>query len=580
MLSGSLIQDSLAGGWLQFSDPRAVVVAANLEEVLPKLREIEERVNRDGVWAAGYIGYEATPAFDRALRARPAGSFPLLCFGLYRDPQLIQLPSRPSRALMPQYCWKPSIDRDRYDESIARIRELIYDGDTYQVNYTLRLTAPMEEKPEALFLRMVHANEPQYGAYLESGRYIICCASPELFFRLDGQFLESRPMKGTTSRGLWLAQDKLKSQVLQQSCKNRAENLMIVDMVRNDMGRICEPGSVRVPGLLRLERYPTVWQMTSTVSARTDASVCEILRALFPPASITGAPKARTTEIIAELETAPRNIYTGCIGYIAPGRHAQFNVAIRTALFDLQSRTIEYGAGGGIVWDSTSQAEYEECLLKARIVTDMPAEFEMLETLLWEPGGGYFLLEEHLRRLADSSYHLGVRLDLSAVRARLTELEKDFHAQAQRIRLIVGRQGTISCESMPIDDSNTTKPVRLAIAAMPINSSNPFLYNKTTYRSMYDEARAGRTDCDDIVLWNERNEVTETTVGNIVVERKGTLLTPPVECGLLPGVFRGWLLAQGKVREEIINLRDLPSADRIYVVNSVRKWRNAALQSN
>lgn len=575
MLNYSLIQDAEAGGWWQFQDAREIIVAARINEVLPKLREIERRVDRDGLWAAGFISYEAGPAFDPAIRTRAPGVVPLLCMGLYAEPQLVQLPERVAANPVPRYRWQPSVDRDEYERAIAKILALIKAGDTYQVNYTLRLRALVEEDPETLFLRMVHANQPQHGAYLDCGRFVICSASPELFFRLEDDRLVSRPMKGTAGRGLWRTQDQAKAYALAESAKNRAENVMIVDMVRNDFSRVSRAGSVQVPKLFQLERYPTVWQMTSTVTAQTRASVCEILQALFPPASTTGTPKVRATEIISEIETSVRGLYTGCIGYIAPGRRTQFNVAIRTATLDRDSCAIEYGVGGGIVWGSTSQAEYEECLLKARIVTEAPPPFSLLETMLWEPRNGYFLLEEHLQRLAESADYLGMRADVTLVRERLDALAAGFPAQARRVRLLVDRNGCISCEAAPL--SGTSSPVRLAIAPEPIDPANPFLYNKTTQRAMYDRARAARPDCDDVVLWNARGEATETCVANIVVELNGKMLTPPVECGLLPGVFRGWLLAQGKIGEARVSLHDLRRADRIYVVNSVRKWREADL---
>lgn len=575
MMNSSLIQDAEAGGWWQFQDAREIIVVTSIDEVLPKLREIERRVERDGLWAAGFISYEAGPAFDPAIRARAAGTLPLLWIGLYSEPSLVQLARRAAADPVPSYQWQPSVDRDEYERAIARIRELIAAGDTYQVNYTLRLRSPAQEDPEALFLRMVHANQPRHSAYLDCGRFVVCSASPELFFCLDGDRIASRPMKGTAGRGLWHAQDLARGAALRQSEKNRAENVMIVDMVRSDLGRISRTGSVRVPKLFDLERYPTVWQMTSTVTAQCAASVCDIMQALFPPASITGAPKVRATEIIAGIETTARGVYTGCVGYIAPGRRARFNVAIRTAVFDCDSGLIEYGVGGGIVWDSTSQAEYEECLLKARIVTDTPPPFSLLETMLWEPGSGYFLLEEHLQRLADSGDYLGAVVDLARVRERLDALAASFAAQPRRVRLLVDRDGGINCEAAPLSES--AAPLRLAIAREPIDPDNPFLYNKTTHRVMYDQARAARPDGDDVVLWNTRGEVTETSIANIVVELDGQMLTPPVECGLLPGVFRGWLLAQGKVREARVSLDDLRRAKRIYAVNSVRKWREAEL---
>jgi para-aminobenzoate synthetase/4-amino-4-deoxychorismate lyase len=574
MPAPTLIQDADSGLWWRFDAPLAVLAATRLEDVVPVLRKVEARVDADGLWAAGYIAYEAGPAFDPAFRACASGPLPLIHFGLHRAPRLEPLPP-PRAAARPRYHWTPSVARNDYDAAIARIRRLIEEGEAYQVNYTLRLRAPIEEPPWELFLRAVDANAPRHGAYLDCGRFVICSASPEMFLRIDGEELTSRPMKGTAGRGLWLAQDEERARALTASPKDRAENVMIVDMVRNDLGRVCATGSVRVPELFSTERYPTVWQMTSTVCGRTSAAVTDILGALFPPASITGTPKARATQIIAGLERSPRGIYTGCIGVIAPGRRARFNVAIRTACFDLEERVLEYGVGGGIVWDSTSDAEYEECLLKARIVTDAPPPFALLETLLWEPGEGYFLLAEHLERLALAARYFGMTADLGTVRSRLSHLAAGFEPRAQRVRLTVERDGTLDCAAEPLAAS--AAPVRLGIAAAPVTTDSPFLYHKTTYRAVYDDARASCPGCDDVVLWNFRREVTESTIANIVIELDGERVTPPVECGLLPGVFRAWLLATGQVRERRITLDELRVARRVWVINSVRRWRDAVV---
>ena len=575
MSNTCLIQDAEAGGWRRFRDARDIVIVTRIEDVIPALQNIEQRVEREGLWAAGFLSYEAGPAFDTGIRSRPPGDVPLLWMGLYPEPELEQLPDDSPAAKVPRYRWSPSVTRDEYERAITRIRGLISTGDTYQVNYTLRLRAPSEEDPFALFLRMVRANRPLHSAYLDCGRLVVCSASPELFFRLDRGVLTSRPMKGTAGRGLGPAQDREKAAELRQSQKNRAENIMIVDMVRNDFGRVARIGSVQVPRLFELERYPTVWQMTSTVTAQSSASCCEILQALFPPASITGAPKARTTAIIAELETTPRGVYTGCIGYIAPGRRANFNVAIRTATVDRDTGGVEYSVGGGIVWDSTSQSEYEECLLKARILTDTPPAFSLLETLLWEPGAGWFLLDGHLRRLVASGDYLDVPVDIAMVHERLDAAAGTFDAAPQRVRLVVSRDGVVSCEAAPLIESG--RRVRLALAVSAIDPNDPFLYNKTTHRKVYDEARAARPDCDDVVLWNGRGEATETTIANLVIERSGRRITPPVECGLLPGVYREHLLARGDIVEERITLDQLRRASHIWVVNSVRKWREAEL---
>ena len=575
MSNACLIQDSDTGGWWRFEGARDVVIVTRLEEVLPALQQVEQRVEREHLWAAGFITYEAGPAFDPAIRARSPGAMPLLWIGLYPEPRRVALPAGPADSELPRYAWTPSVGRDEYDRAVARIRALIAAGDTYQVNYTLRLRAPAVEEPHALFRRMVTANRPRHGAYLDCGRFAVCSASPELFFLRANGVLVSRPMKGTAARGLWPAQDQANGAALAASAKNRAENTMIVDVVRNDFGRVAEIGSVQAAPLFELERYPTVWQMTSTVAARSRATVSEILQALFPPASVTGAPKVRAAEIIAGLEPTPRGVYTGCIGYLAPGGRAQFNVAIRTATVDREAGSVEYGVGGGVVWDSTSQSEYEECLLKARIVTGAPPRFALLETLLWEPGSGWFLLDAHLQRLAESADYFDVRVDIAAVRARLDALARTFAAAPQRARLVVARDGGISCNAAPLTEPGAR--VRLRLAPAPIDPGDPFLYHKTTRRQVYEQAKAARPDCDDVVLWNDRGEATETTIANLVVERDGRRITPPVECGLLPGVFRDYLLARRDIAQARVTLDELRRAPRLWTINSVRKWREAEL---
>ncbi len=575
MQNSCLIQDANAGGWWKFDNPLEILSVTRTEDVVPALEYAEKRVNAEGLWAAGYIGYEAGPAFDPAIQAHTGRGSPLLWMGIFPQPELVQLP--PSNFTNPEseYRWQPSVGRADYDDTVARIHSLISEGDIYQVNYTLQLSRPIGEEPEALFLRMVEANRPGHSAWLDCGDFVVCSASPELFFRLDGEHISSRPMKGTAKRGLRREDDIARANDLAASDKDRAENVMIVDMVRNDLSRIAHIGSVTVPALFALERYPTLWQMTSTVEARTRAPVCDILRALFPPASITGAPKIRATQIIAETENESRGVYTGCIGYIAPGRKAQFNVAIRTAVVDRASGDVEYGVGSGIVRDSTSHAEYDECLLKARIVTGTQPSFDLLETLLWEPEAGYYLLDEHLRRLADSADYFGMPVDAPSVRRQLDELVATFPSEAQRVRLLVDRHGKISCESAAL--SIPDRSVRLAIARNPIDDADRFLYNKTTHRAIYDDARASRPSSDDVILWNARGEITETTIANLVLELDGEKFTPPVECGLLPGVFRARLLASGEISERRMRVEDLQRASRIWTINSVRRWREAVL---
>jgi len=359
---------------------------------------------------------------------------------------------------------------------------------------------------------------------------------------------------------------------LRNSEKNRAENLMIVDMMRNDLGKVAEVGSVEASNLFAVERYPTVLQMTSAVRSNTSAGLAEILTALFPGASITGAPKIRTMEIIAELEKGPRGVYCGAIGYLAPNRQAQFNLAIRTVTIDRKNGEAEYGVGGGITWGSESGEEYAECLTKARLLWVEPAQFELLESILWEPGEGYFLLEKHLERLGGSAEYFDHRFDPDEVRTRLSEVAGLFPPAPRKVRLRVARDGAIFIESAPLAPEDSCRTWRVGLAASPVDPSDPLLYHKTTRREIYEAARAARPDCDDVFLWNPRGEITESTIANVVVRREGADFTPPLSAGLLPGTFRAHLLETGRIREKTIAISELPKAGEIFLINAVRKW--------
>jgi para-aminobenzoate synthetase/4-amino-4-deoxychorismate lyase len=495
--------------------------------------------------------------------------------------------------------WSPTVHRDTYNTAIEQVKDHIAHGHTYQVNYTMRLQADFHTDPWNFFLHLAQTQN-NHASYIDTGRYVIASASPELFFQLDGDIITGRPMKGTVKRGHTTGEDKEQADWLHNSEKNRAENVMIVDMIRNDLGRIAKLGSVHVPELFTTEKYPTLWQMTSTVKATTFASITNIFKALFPCASITGAPKVSTMRIISELETTPRRIYTGSIGYIFPNRKASFNVAIRTALIDCETQTAEYGVGGGIVWDSTSTDEYAEALLKARVLTESPPQFSLLETMLWTPKEEFFLREKHIARLLDSSEYFDFPISRrgevlspqggipsSPLRTTppppkeileiyLHEISSHFKSP-QRVRLLLDKNGNLSHEAKPFQQPDDQPPMKVCLAKEPINSGNVFLFHKTTHRDMYDTAHRDFPDYDDILIYNERGELTEFTIGNLVVEMDGKLFTPPISCGLLAGTCRAHLLETGQVEERVIHVEELKNCTKIYLVNSVRKWRQVSL---
>lgn len=366
MLSPRCVLLQVGSVWWQFEQPDMVFAAAAPPDILPTLHTIEQTVNTQGLYAVGFLTYEAAAAFHLTAHI-PTNNLPLLWFGLYRAPKILRQLPAPAHHYTAQQ-WEPALDAAAYTTALHTIKNEIAQGNTYQVNFTFPLYTPFHGDAYSLFTHLVQAQQASYTAYFDLGEQVICSASPELFFQLDGETLWSKPMKGTMARGRTPATDHQNRQFLLESEKNQAENVMIVDMIRNDMGRVCQTGSVHVPHLFTAEPYPTLWQMTSTVAGTTTAPISDILAAMFPCASITGAPKVRTMEIIRGLESRPRSLYTGSIGYLAPGRQAQFNVAIRTALVDRAAGQARYHIGSGIVWDSDAGAEWEECLLKARIL--------------------------------------------------------------------------------------------------------------------------------------------------------------------------------------------------------------------
>ncbi len=480
--------------------PERVIVAHTLEEVRPALRAVEAAAAA-GYYAVGYVSYEASPAFDPALHVHDDPRLPLVWFGLLP-------PSAPGTSL-PEGAglsgsmteaphslthpfelgqWEAMTSRADYDHAIARVHAAIARGDTYQANYTVRLHTTFAGDDVAFFRRLRAAQQPSYNAYLNLGRYRILTVSPELFIHWrDGQ-LTTKPMKGTVRRGYTTTEDGVLADWLATSEKNRAENVMIVDLLRNDLSRVAELGSVRVPRLFEIETYPTVFQMTSTVTAipRPDLTLEELFTAMFPCGSVTGAPKISTMRLLNELEPTTREVYCGAIGVLCPDGEALFNVAIRTVWLDMEAGTAEYGVGGGITWDSVAAAEYDEALAKAAVLGVSPLDFELLETLRLE-NGEYFLLERHLSRLAESAAYFGYGWDEGAVREAL-EAERgkwnagrrtqdagtttsppdslsvatrmcdaqergstDKASVAWRVRLLLAKNGSIRVESTPID---------------------------------------------------------------------------------------------------------------------------------
>jgi para-aminobenzoate synthetase/4-amino-4-deoxychorismate lyase len=559
---------------MSFAAPRDTLVAWRESEVAAALDAAFEAA-RAGRWAVGFVAYEAAPAFDRAYCVRPSeGALPLAAFAVFDAPAAQPLAG--ANDAFQCGLWRIATSEAEACAAIERLRRQIADGAFYQVNLTTRLRAAFAGSGAAFFAAL-HAAQPHgYGLYLDGGDWEILSVSPELFFdwRPDGA-LVTRPMKGTAPRHADAQRDAAAAAALRASAKERAENLMIVDLLRNDLARIARLGSVRAHRLFELDRLPTVWQMSSTVACvtRPGLRLSDVFAALFPCGSVTGAPKIAALHAIAALEPSPRGVYCGALGLIRPGGHATFSVGIRTVVIDRRQGLAECGVGSGIVFDSAPAAEYAEWLAKRRFLLRATAGFELLETLLLEQGR-YFLRERHLARLIAAAEHFGFPCDPASVAAVLDALAAAHPHGAWRVRLLLDRCGQARCEIFPLEPLPGNPVVMLA--TQPIAASE-FLHFKTTERSAYAPF-APPPGVFDTLLWNAEGELTEFTRGNLVVELDGRRITPPLEAGLLPGVMRAELLARGEIVEDTVRVADLARASALWFINSVRGWVRVGLR--
>jgi len=581
--------DLVAGAERAFrlAEPVGVIEARRPSEVVGAIDAAGSAAAR-GLWAGGFVAYEAAPGLDPELSVHvraaddPFAELPLAWFALFErkeDPPRLE-PGRVDPSGSVGSPWRPSVDRATYDAAVERIRELIAAGHTYQVNHTIRLRAMIRGDERGFYRDLCLAQRGGYAAFLDLGRFRVLSASPELFFRIDGDRITTKPMKGTAPRGRWSAEDEEIAARLVASSKERAENAMIVDLLRNDLGRICRTGSVEVERMVEAERFETVWQLTSTIEGdlRPEITLLDTFRALFPSGSVTGAPKVRTTRIIADLEDSARGPYCGAIGYLAPPGsgepRANFNVAIRTVVLDTQTRTAEYGVGGGITHDSSASGEYEEIVAKARVLTDARPAFELYESLGHEPPDGFRHLDEHLERLAASARYFGFRFELEAASAALKRAVIEV-TQPSVVRLTLARHGAMSTDVR--DLPRAEEPVRVALDDEPVDPSDLWLFHKTTRRAPYDRRRERRPDVDDVVLVNDRSEVTESTIANLAVRLGDVWVTPPIDAGLLPGTYRSVLLREGALIERPVTVDEFRGAGELALLSSVRGWRPAVL---
>ncbi|MBA3895706.1 MAG: aminodeoxychorismate synthase component I [Sphingomonadaceae bacterium] len=563
-----LFDDARAGGTARlYAGPVEIVATRRSGEVTAALDALRT-ATRGGLHAAGFLSYDAGHALEPRLPAREGDGLPLLWFGLFRDFAEVD-----AGALLPDPAggWLgalvPAIDRTAYDARLAEVQALIAAGDIYQANLTFQASVAIAGDPFALYAGLRVRAKAGCGAIVWTGRDRLLSLSPELFFEFDEGRITTRPMKGTALRDPDAQTDAAAAKRLAEDEKQRAENLMIVDLLRNDLSKVATPGSVETPELFAVESYPTVHQMTSTVTATLadGKDALDVLAALFPCGSITGAPKLRAMEVIDAVESAPRGAYTGAIGRIDAGAAgAAFNVAIRTLHLAANGAHATMGLGSGIVADSKGDDEWVECLGKGDFVAS-PARFDLIETMAFDPHAGVARLEAHLARMKASAEALGFAFDRHAARNELQAATFRLREPA-KVRLLLSCKGAMAIETRALPPQ-PADAVLVALAPLPVSPPDFRLRHKTSDRAFYDDARhAGHAF--EVIFEDASGRVTEGSFTHVFIERDGTLLTPPLSLGLLPGILRAELIAEGCASEADLTVADL--AHGFLIGNAVR----------
>jgi len=556
-----------------FTQPIKELKTRDLAEVTALLVQVEN-YQKQGYYVVGYVSYEAAPAFEEKLAVHKAPLLDeyLLYFTVHDRVETFPIPLTYDEVDLPSN-WQEVTSEAEYEKAIAQIHHHLRQGDTYQVNYTVQLKQDLSANPYAIYNRMVVEQEAGYNAYVEHDEMAVISMSPELFFEQNGRKLTTRPMKGTTQRGVTDQEDLEQASWLEQDPKNRSENMMIVDLLRNDMNRISEVGSEHVERLCQVEQYSTVWQMTSTIKSqlREDVDLVEIFRSLFPCGSITGAPKIATMEIIKDLEPQPRGVYCGTIGLLLPNGRRIFNVAIRT--IQLYKGQAIYGVGGGITWDSTWESEYQEVHQKAAVLYRKQARFQLITTgkisqkqLLFE--------EQHIERLRKASRYFAYPFDAEDLKQKIAaECQACDASQDYRLRISLDKSGEIELSLQVLAPlSPTFCQAKLCLQEMDLNQV--FTYFKTTHRPHLTVGN------QEIIYHTAAGELLETSIGNLVLKIAGKLYTPPVRLGILPGIYRQYLLETGKVEEKVLTLKDLAQAEAAYGCNAVRGLYELSQEEN
>lgn len=546
-----------------FTDTIKELKTKDIKEVKHLLAEVEAYQNQ-GYYAVGYVSYEAAPAFETKFEVidDPLMSEYLLYFTIHESVQTEPIPLTYKPITLPK-TWQELTSAEEYKAAIEHIHHHIRQGDTYQVNYTVQLQQNITADPFAIYNRLFVEQNAHYNAFIQHDDVSIISVSPELFFKKDGDRLTTRPMKGTTNRGLTTETDLKQAQWLAQDQKNRSENMMIVDLLRNDMNRISKIGSENVKRLCQVEQYSTVWQMTSTIETQLlpNSSLSDVFQALFPCGSITGAPKIATMEIINKVEKQPRGVYCGAIGILVPQGPSIFNVAIRT--LQMEGTKAVYGVGGGITWDSKWEAEYEETKQKAAVLYRQNPRFDLISTGRVHQGKLLFL-EEHMKRLQESSRYFDYPFNKEKVKKQVEDLcqSLDFDTD-YRLKMSLAKDGELTFEHNQLTGlADDFCQARLVEQTYPLDS--PYTYFKTSYRPHISLGP------HEQIYYNQKKELLETSIGNLVLKIEDQLYTPPIRLGLLNGIYRQNLIANNQVTERVLTLDNLKQAQAIYGCNAVR----------
>ncbi|GAA0308050.1 para-aminobenzoate synthetase/4-amino-4-deoxychorismate lyase [Gracilibacillus halotolerans] len=549
-----------------FASPIEVLSTTDSNEI-PALMEKMNEFKKEGYYLAGYLSYEAAPAFQTNYQVNDKPLIPLLWFGVFDKPRPVK-PIQPAAYTTSE--WKPLIKKESFIQNIETIQEYIKNKKTEQVNYTTRFEASFEGDAYTFYNQLKKNQSASYSAYLQLGELQILSLSPELFFKIDGKRIITKPMKGTMKRGFSYKEDEELKSLLYSSEKNRYENEMVAKLLKDELSTLVKANTATIEKKFEIETHPTIHQMTSTVSGelKEESSIYDWFRALFPCGSITGSPKVETMQIIKSLEDSPRDVYCGAIGYITPDNRAIFNVPIRTV--QIKGNQAIYGSGSGVTSKSEPIQEYYEVIEKTKILTKEQIEFSLLESMRYE-NGEINHLSDHLARLKESASYFQFTYDqdnvMSEIRRFIATLQDN---PPSKIRLLMSDNGKINLEAIPLEKLNS---IRSKLSPQPIKKENLFLYHKTTNRSVYEQFDSKLPNgYQTTLLWNEEGHVTEFSIGNLVIEKNGHYYTPPLSDGLLPGVMRGKLLANNTLIEKHIKKEQLLEADQIFLINSVRGW--------